>query len=137
MPDINKMSLTRLQTVELYTSIVAMTGENAYKAARDQVRNSLAKAWPEILDKDAVTPEGEARDVLFTSKQLRAMGEGFLSLNKDTKNNGNDFLLVARMAEYLKLTKWLNHFSGIDTIPDLDFPLDDEPDLVSDEGDEK
>ncbi len=129
MPEL-KTYLTRASAVELVQAILAATGEKNYRAARDQARATIVKAWPEIMGGESViTDEHETRSVAFTDKQLRAMGEGFLSLLAQPNSNGADMVIVRKMATTLQLTKWLDHFLGVDDSPGLDFPLDSEPEI--------
>ncbi len=128
MPDLHT-ELKRVTATELIQAIMAATGEKSYRAAREQVRLALIKAWPEAMGESPIGEQDEARRVVFTDKQLRAMGEGFLSLLSATNSNGSDMIVVMRLAAELKITKWMDHYLKVEDLPGLDIPLDDEPEI--------
>jgi hypothetical protein len=128
MPEF-KTDLTRASALEMVQCILSATGEKSYRAAREQVRSALEKVWPDVRDTTLTSDPKDARPITFTEKQLRAMGEGFLSLLSQPISNGADMAAVARMAANLGITRWLNHFLKTDDLPGLEFPSDDEPEI--------
>lgn len=125
------LKLTKSKAIELHNTISVMTGSNQHKLLRHQVQQAITKAWPEILtgkpapDAPATDPN-ETRNVPVTARELRALGEGILSLlsRKDKAGQpdviGQEFAILIQLAETCRISKWVTSQIKVDDVPEDD-----------------
>lgn len=130
-----KLRIDRIQAVQIYECLRAMTGSPSYQLLREEVRKKIEKAWPEVFAENNITPEGETREVIINPREQRSLGEGFVSLfnRKDQFAQSNVttdmFILLRKSSEAFKIWNWVRAKILIDEVPEFDEPLDDEPSI--------
>jgi len=130
MPNII-LKTTRFQAIEIHNVIANMSGEAAYKAARQQLQKAILTVWPEVAEGDGrETPVDEVRSLELNSKHQRAMAEGFLAIAGDPKTTNRGYDVIQRIAGICMVWGWVASHIAERSVPDFDGELDGEAELL-------
>ena len=134
----SKIKLSRIDAVQVYDCIKAMTGSASYQLLRQGVLEKIEKTWPEILKTDSPTEDDLVREMEVDPREQRSLAEGFLSLFDRKDNSGKSiltsatFLVVQTACKTCKVWNWVKSQVDKEEIPEFTEGLDDEPPLSDD-----
>ncbi len=133
-----KLLISREKAATLYTIIHIMTGAVSFRAKREEVQKKLGKAWPEILESEPAPADErdtkEKRVVVLNDREVKAMGEGLLSLANKAEANGADYSNCLELANTLRIGTWFRRATTVQEVPEFDSDLDGEELFADAEG---
>ena len=141
------MEIKAESAVQLAMGISQMTeGGASSKEQRDLVLQKIKKAFPEIFDNTGADP-GKKVEIEFTKREIRAIAHGCIDM-MDRDNlmqnirgqktfisgaSGEIYAFFKKIAKDLKIWNYISKHIKVDSAPEFDGELDDEPEIVDQE----
>lgn len=134
-----KLKINRVEAVQVYECVKAMTGSASYQLLRQQVLKKIEELWPEILKNDSPTDPEDVRELVVNPREQRSLAEGYVGLlNKRDQFGGfsltsASFDVIQKAAKSCKVWNWVKTQVNQEEVAEFDQPLDDEPPVSDDE----